>query len=65
MKNIKYKTKINVLDVQEIYQDIVASSDVMCQTMDTMICIHKDVLGLDGIVTAAAEKRKLFGIDVQ
>ena len=65
MKNIMYKTKIVVLEVQEIDQDVVASLDVMHQTRDAMIRIREDDLGLDGIVTAAVEKCKSFGIDAE
>ena len=46
MKNIMYKTKIVVLEVQEIDKDILASLDVMHQTRDAMIRIREDDLGL-------------------
>ena len=65
MKNIMYKTKIVVLEVQEIDQDILASLDVMRQTRDAMLRIREDDLGLDGIVAVAAEKCKSFGIDAE
>ena len=64
MKDIMYKTKIVVLEVQEIDQDILASLDVMRQTRDAMLRIREDNVGLDGIISAAADKCKSVGIDV-
>ena len=49
MKNIMYKTKIVVLEVQEIDQDILASLDVMRQTRDAMLRIREDDFGLDAL----------------
>ena len=63
MKSIKYKTKVVV--VQEIDQDILASLEVLRQTRDAVVRISKDNVGLEGIVVAAADKCKSFGIDVE
>ena len=65
MKNVMYKTKIAVLEVQEIEQDILSSLDVMHQTRDAMLHIRKDDLGLNSIVKAAEQKCESFGIDAQ
>ena len=65
MKSIMYKTNIIVLEVQEIDQDILPSLEVMRQTQDAMVRIREDNVGLEGIVAAAADKCKSYGIDVE
>ena len=67
MKNVMYKTKVAVLQVQKIEQDIISSLDVMHQTQDAMLHIREDdrAIGLNGIVKAAEQKCESFGIDAQ
>ena len=62
MKNILYKMKIFVLEVQEIDQDILSSLDALCHTRDAILRMRNDEVGLDGILTLAVEKCKSFGI---
>lgn len=63
MESIIYKTKIAVLEVQEVDQHILASLDVMGQTRDALIRIRRDDLAMDVIITAAVDKCQSFGID--
>ena len=55
MKNIMYKLKIVVLEVQEIEQDIVSSLGALCHTRDAILRIRNDEIALDGILKLAVE----------
>ena len=63
MKNVLYKMKISVREVQEIDQDILSSLDALCHTQDAILRMRNDEVGLHGILTLAVEKCKSFGIN--
>lgn len=65
MKNILYKAKILVLEVQEINQDILASLDAMKQTIDAMVPMRDDEIAVKGVIQQASEKCKSFGEDAE
>jgi aspartate oxidase len=64
MKNVLYKAKIVVMEVQEIEQDILASIEVLQQTRNEMLRMCEDV-AMEGIISAATEKCESYGIHVE
>ena len=65
MKNVLYKANIVVMEVQEIEQYILASVKVLQQTRNKMLRMREDDVAMEGIISAATEKCKSYGINVE
>ncbi|CAB4005266.1 zinc finger MYM-type 1-like [Paramuricea clavata] len=65
MKNVLYKAKIVVMEVQEIEQDILASVEVLHQTRNELLRMREDDVAMEGIISAATEKCESYGINVE
>ncbi|CAB4017344.1 zinc finger MYM-type 1-like [Paramuricea clavata] len=65
MKNVLYKAKIVVMEMQEIEQDILASVEVLQQTRNEMLRMREDDVAMEGIISAATGKCESYGINVE